>query len=84
MIQKTFDTPAGQATLHFTAAYITVVHQPMLVGQEPDAVSVPWDKLNDVEFLAEAFGDCTVKVFRPIVEQLGIVYANRHIYEALL
>jgi len=83
MIKKHFSTPAGEATLCFVPEFVTVVF-PTHVGAEDDAVSVPWDKLNDVEFLAEAFGDCTVKVFRPIVEQLGVVYSNRHLYEALL
>lgn len=81
MIQKTFETPSGQARLLFNLDFVTVVFP---CGNDEDAVSVGWDKLNDMEFLAEAFGDCTVKVFRPIVEQLGIVYSNRHLYEALL
>jgi hypothetical protein len=81
MIQKHFDTPEGQARLLFHAAYITVVFPSAM---DEDAVSVPWDKLNDVEWLAEAFGHSTVRVFKPIVENLGRVFANKHIYEALL
>jgi hypothetical protein len=84
MIQKHFQTPVGPAKLCFVPEFVTVVFDPGTVGSEDDAVSVPWDKLDDMEFLADAFGHVTVKVFRSIVEQLGVVYANRHIYEALL
>lgn len=82
MIQKHFNTPSGEARLLFRPEYITVVFP--CPDTEDDAVSIPWDKLDDVEFLANSFGHCTVAVFRPIVEQLGLVHANKHIYEALL
>lgn len=84
MITKHFDTPSGQAKLCFVRQYVTVVFPHALAGCEDDAVSVPWDKLDDVEWLAEAFGDCTVKVFKPIVEQLGLVHTNKAVYEVLL
>lgn len=81
MITKTFDTALGKAALVFSPDSVTVVYPP---GVEEDTdVCIPWEKLTDVDYIVDAMGMCPVKVFRTVVEQLGYVYANKHIYEAL-
>lgn len=80
-MQKFFSTPLGEVRMYFVPEYITVAF-PCDGGT--DAASTPWDKITDVEYLAEAFAYCTVMVFKLIVEQLAVVNNNRHLYEALL
>lgn len=44
---------------------------------------VPWDQLDDIEFLYKLFEEEPVKVFKRICEMLAQIRANKHIYEVL-
>jgi len=52
-------------------------------GYDPVVVSLSWSQICDVELLSKRFEFETVATFRVLVEMLGKVHNNRHIYEAL-
>ena len=47
-------------------------------------ITVPWDRLGDVEYLSSMFGDVVVKAFKVIVCALGKIYDNKPMYMELL
>ena len=47
-------------------------------------IIVLWDEMTDMEALYEKFKEMRLKAFRPVAEALGVMYTNRHIYEALI
>lgn len=83
MIVKEFLTDKGKVSMYPSAEYITVVF-PATGAGDCDAASIPWDRIEDVEFISEKLSECTVGVFKMIVQQLGTISRNRHIFEALL
>lgn len=84
MISVAFDTTLGPARLLPNREYVTVVFPMSLTVGDMDAVSVAWDRMADVEYLADRFADSRVAVFRAIVEQLGTMSRNQAVYEELL
>lgn len=53
-------------------------------GYDPVVVSLSWSRLADVELLSNRFDTEAVRTFKVLVEMLGKIYANKHIYEALV
>ena len=51
---------------------------------ETTAVTLGWDQVSDVELLSNRFDTEAVRTFKTLVEMLGKVHANKHIYEALV
>ena len=80
VVKKEMALPDGRTvTTHFE-----VNSDAVLVRVEGwDMVPLPWDTMTDVEQLSILFGDHIVLVFKQVVEQLGIIYSNRSLYEAL-
>lgn len=77
MIVKEFETPSH---------VVRIFPGKDAVGLDIDGCpfALPWDKISDVEYLANGFGHLLVMDFRVIVEELGIVYKNKNLYEVLL
>lgn len=80
-IVKEIDTPAGVAKFYLNREGITAVF-PAVGG--PDTAFLDWDKITDMEIIADKFGDAQVKVFRVLVEKLGEIHQARHIFEVIL
>ena len=80
VVKKEMDLPDGRKV----NAFFEVSSDAVLVRVEGwDMVPLPWDTMTDVEQLSILFGDHIVLVFKQVVEQLGIIYSNRSLYEAL-
>jgi hypothetical protein len=80
IVKKEMDLPDGRKVNTF----FEVSRDAVLVRVEGwDMVPLPWDTITDVEQLSILFGDHLVLVFKQVVVQLGIMYSNRSIYEAL-
>jgi hypothetical protein len=47
-------------------------------------VEITWEEMLNLPVLADKLGNMRVSAFRPVVEALGVMYANKHIYEALI
>jgi hypothetical protein len=46
--------------------------------------AVPWENMDDVEWLADTFGDLPVFLFKVIVQTLGQVYNSQDSYKEQL
>jgi hypothetical protein len=77
MIINEFNTPSH--TVRITPGLVAVD-----LEIDQSHFDLPWDKLNDVEYLAAELGRLRVMDFCVIVKELGIVYKNKNLYEALL
>lgn len=77
MIVKEFETPSH---------VVRITPSNEGIGLEIDGCPfiLPWEKIPNVEYLADGFGHLLVMDFRVIVEELGILYRNKSLYEALL
>lgn len=77
MITKQFETPSH---------LVKITPGPEGVALDIDGCPfvIPWDKLDNVEYVADGFGHLLVMDFRKIVEELGNVHRNKHIYEVLM
>lgn len=80
-IVKEVDTPSGVAKFYLSKDGITAVFP---TADGPDTAFLSWDKITDMEFLADKFGDAQVKVFRVLAEKLGEIHRSRHIFEVIL
>ena len=83
-LSKTIETPAGMrctvtATVNTGCVSVEVRS---IFGSA--GTNVLWSEIEDMETLARLFADERVIVFQSIVEMLGKIHSNRHIYEALL
>jgi hypothetical protein len=71
------DNSANPVTVHIDLSGCTVDY----LDTQTD---VTWDQLPDVEYLADLFGDVTVKAFKVIVRMFGKIYNNKSTYLELL
>jgi len=53
-------------------------------GYDTVVVSLGWGQVSDVELLSNRFEFEAVRTFRTLVEMLGKVHTNKHIYDALV
>jgi hypothetical protein len=47
-------------------------------------VEIMWEEMLNFPVLVETLGKLRMEAFKPVAEALGVMYANRHIYEALI
>lgn len=83
-LSKTIETPAGlrcTATATVNTGCVSVEVRSIFSST---GVNILWSEIEDMEALARIFADERVIVFQAIVEMLGKIHSNRHIYEALL
>ena len=53
-------------------------------GGEDFTKEIPWDKIDDVEYLSILFDNELVKTFKQVIIMLGKVYANKALYTSML
>lgn len=47
-------------------------------------VALQWDDITNMDIIYDRFQDLQMKTFKPLAEALGVMYANRELYKALL
>jgi len=85
MLTKQIETVEGTYYLNPTKDKV-VLTGPLVQGSLPggEPIEILWADMENLPLLADALGDLKVKVFRPVVEALGVMYSNRALYEALI
>lgn len=83
-LSKTIETPAGWRFTVTATVNTGCVSVEVRASFGSTGTNVLWSEIEDMETLARLFADERVIVFQAIVEMLGKIHTNRHIYEALL